>query len=141
MDLFCTKPTINDLQLAEPLYLIFDKYIGFLLDEDLDSKKVLDLVVCLGVDSCKEIDVVGQILRWATVAKSIRNNYEIWTDGLKFRIKKHYTNWVGTKTWKWIQDFNGFPMDHYSIISVQNTIYDCIKLDVAEKYGWRKVII
>jgi hypothetical protein len=33
MDLFCTKPAIKDLQKAEPLYLIFDKYISYLLDE------------------------------------------------------------------------------------------------------------
>jgi len=140
MDLFCTKPAIKDLQKAEPLYLIFDKYISYLLDE-LTAEKALWLAESCGVDACKTTDAAGQILRWAREAKSIRNNYEIWTDGIKFRIKYHYTNWLGTKTWNWVKDFNGLPMEHYGIISVQNSISDCIKIDMAKKYGWRKIII
>lgn len=140
INLFCTKPTIKDIQKAEPLYLIFDKYISYLLDE-LTAEKALWLAESCGVDACKTTEVAGQILRLAREAKSIRNNYEIRTDGLTFRIKKHYINWAGTKTWKWITDRREDILQLNKIIDVQNIISDCVKEDMAKKYGWRKIII
>jgi hypothetical protein len=137
MNYFCTKPTIQDLQKAEPLYLIFDKYIDFLLTENLTAERVLELIESCGVDACKTSEVTIQILVWAKEAKSIKNNYEIWTDGLTLRVRRHHTNWLGKDKWKWVLEYFG---DRDNIADIQNVITNCVKNDMVNKHGWRKVV-
>ena len=141
MNLFCSTPTTKDLIIAEPLYLIFDKHIEDLLNYDLTTEKALWIVNAHGVDACKSFEIAAQIIKWSKEAKLIKNNYEICTNGLTFRIKKQHTNWLGTKTWKWIENHDGIGISEYydmaqSMLTFDTRLQEFFRKKGIDKRNW-----
>lgn len=66
--------------------------------------------------------------------------YEMYTDGIHYRIKKHYTNWRGKQTWKWVTWGDGSAIiEGLSEETIKRTLDVIKRINETENHGWRKV--
>lgn len=134
INIFHTKPTIEELKNAQWVYLIFRGG-----EISIDPSNVKNWVEKAGIEASKQKDVITQIVKWGKEAKVIQKTYEVCTNGLTFRIIKHYRNWLGIKTWKWVIDSKGFFVESQEIDDMWREIGKYVGVEMAKKNGWRKV--
>lgn len=67
------------------------------------------------------------------------NNYEIFSNGEYFRVKKIYINCFGIKVWTWIRDRHGNIESSINVQGAKEIINDDISTDLWKNNNWKKV--